>query len=108
MEVCMAISSASSAAPQINHPYVEHDPDISGGSAIIVGTRMRVTQIAIEYERLGWTPDQIIDAHPHLTLPQVHDALSYYYENQRTLDGEIAADEAFVEQLRQQYAPLGS
>jgi uncharacterized protein (DUF433 family) len=62
-----------------------------------------VTQIAIEYERLGWTADQIIDAHPHLTLAQVHDALSYYYENQVAMDADILADEQFVAEIRQQY-----
>jgi uncharacterized protein (DUF433 family) len=88
---------------QIDHPYIEQKAGVCGGKPVIVGTRIKVTQVAIEYERLGWTPDQIIDAHPHLTLAQVHDALSYYYENQAILDEEIAADEQFVAELRKQY-----
>jgi uncharacterized protein (DUF433 family) len=70
------------------HPYIEHRSDIANGKAVVTGTRIKVSQIALEYERLGWTPDQIIDAHPHLSLAQVHDALSYYYENQAELDAE--------------------
>jgi uncharacterized protein (DUF433 family) len=85
------------------HPYIERRSDIANGKAIIAGTRIKVTQIALEYERLGWTPDQIIDAHPHLTLAQVHDALSYYYENQAELDAEAAATERAVAELRRKY-----
>ena len=85
------------------HFYIDRRSDIDNGKAIIAGTRIKVSQIALEYERLGWTPDQIIDAHPHLTLAQVHAALSYYYENQSELDAELIAEEKLVEELRRQY-----
>jgi len=88
---------------RIRHPYVERKRGVSGGKPVIAGTRIKVTQVAMEYERLGWTPDQIVDAHPHLKLEQVHDALSYYYENQVALDADIAADEHLVSDLRRQY-----
>lgn len=45
--------------------------------------------IAVEYEYLGTTADEIVDADPHLTLPQVHDALAFYYEHRDELDREI-------------------
>ena len=48
------------------------------GDFLTLGTKTRVLDIAIEHEFLGATPDEIVDAHPHLTLPQVHDALSFY------------------------------
>jgi uncharacterized protein (DUF433 family) len=86
------------------HPYVEQKKGVCGGKPVIVGTRIKVTQIAIEYERLGWTPDQIVDAHPHLRLEQIHNALSYYYENQRRLDADILADEKYVAGLRRRYS----
>lgn len=88
---------------KIDHPYIERKAGVCGGKPVIVGTRIKVTQVAIEYERLGWTADQIIDAHPHLTLAQVHDALSYYYDNQVEMDAAILADEQFIAQIRQQY-----
>ncbi|HEY4720573.1 MAG TPA: DUF433 domain-containing protein [Anaerolineae bacterium] len=86
------------------HPYIARRKAVCGGKPTIAGTRIKVTQIAIEYERMGWTPDQIVDAHPHLRLAQVHDALSYYYENQKQLDAEILADERFVAELRRHYS----
>ncbi len=58
------------------HPYVTVNKDISGGSPVIRGTRVRVVDVAIEYEYLNRSPDEIVGAHPHLKLEQVHDALS--------------------------------
>jgi uncharacterized protein (DUF433 family) len=44
-------------------------------------------------------PDEIINAHPHLKLEQIHDALSYYYENRVELDQKIREDEQFIKRL---------
>ena len=74
------------------HPYVEIIPKICNGSPVVAGTPVRIVDIAIEYEYLNRTPDEIINAHPHLKLEQVHDALSYYYENRATLDKKIEED----------------
>jgi uncharacterized protein (DUF433 family) len=70
---------------------------------VLSGTKIKVSKVALETERLGWTPDQIIDAHPHLTLAQVHAALSYYYENQAAIDADLIAEEKLVAELRHQY-----
>ena len=50
---------------------------------------------------MNYTPDEIVNAHPHLKLEQVHAALSYYYEHQAEIDNKIKEDEKFVEKLRQ-------
>ncbi|HDL20818.1 MAG TPA: DUF433 domain-containing protein [Nitrospirae bacterium] len=34
------------------HSYITKDPKISGGSPVIAGTRVRVIDIIIEYDRL--------------------------------------------------------
>jgi len=81
---------------KVNHPYIEKDSRICNGSPVIKGTRMRVVDIVIEYEYLNRTPDEIISAHPHLKLEQVHDVLSYYYENRNELDEKIKKDKQFV------------
>lgn len=84
---------------KVNHPYIEADENICGGSPVIKGTRTRVVDIATEYEYLNHTPDEIISAHPHLKLEQVHDALSYYYENRKELDEKIKSDKQFIQKL---------
>ncbi len=86
------------------HPYVTRKAGVCGGKPIIRGTRIKVSQIVIEYERLGWTPDEIVQAHPHLTLAQVHDALSYYYENIDEIERQIAEEQRMVEKFKQSVA----
>jgi len=81
------------------HPYVEINPEICSGSPVIAGTRVRIVDVAIEYEYLNCTPDEIINAHPHLKLEQVHDALSYYYENRDAIDKKIREDKQFIRKL---------
>jgi uncharacterized protein (DUF433 family) len=88
---------------KVKHPYITRKRGVCGNKPTIAGTRIRVSQIAIEYERMGWTPDEIIQAHPHLTLAQVHDALSYYYENAEAINDEIRADEKMIEEMRKFY-----
>lgn len=88
------------AQAQLKHPYITRQKGVSGGKPVVKGTRLRVAQIALEYERLGWTPDEIIQAHPHLTLAQVHDALSYYYQHAAEINADLLANERQVEELR--------
>ena len=70
------------------------------------GTRIRVIDIAIEYDRLGYSPDEIANGHPGLTLEQIHDALSCYYENQKELDAEIRERLKRIERVKSQYPSL--
>lgn len=88
---------------RVKHPYIARKKGTCGGKPVIAGTRIKVSQIAIEYERMGWTPDEITQAHPHLTLAQVHDALSYYYDHIKEIDAQILEGERFVEELRRLY-----
>jgi uncharacterized protein (DUF433 family) len=86
-----------------NHRFVVKDKDVCNGSPIIEGTRTRVIDIAVEYEILGHSPDEIISAHPHLSLSQVHDALSYYYENRHELDRKVEQDQEFIANLKKRF-----
>ncbi len=84
---------------RIEHPYIAVNPKICGGSPVIAGTRVRVLDVAVEYEYLDQSPDEIISDHPFLKLEQIHDALSYYYENRAEMDKKIKEDKDFVEKL---------
>lgn len=86
---------------ELEHPYISVDSEISKGSPIISNTRVRVVDIVIEYDRLGFTPDQIIDAHPHLSLEEIHDVLSYYYENRSDIDEEINKRKETIKRIAQ-------
>ncbi|MEX2170184.1 MAG: DUF433 domain-containing protein [Pirellulales bacterium] len=79
-------------------------PEIRGGRPCIAGTGVSVHRIAIWY-KMGLSPEEIVDRIGHLSLAQVHAALTYYHANQAQIEAEIAqddrdADEAYEESRR--------
>ena len=93
------------AERKTKHLYISIDPKISGGQPVIRGTRMKVMDIAIKYEFMGLSADRIIDEYPHLKLEQIHDALSYYYENKDAFDKKYREDQSFLTQLKKKHPP---
>jgi uncharacterized protein (DUF433 family) len=61
---------------------------VRGGAPVIAGTGIKVLDVAVRYEVMGMTPEEIMVALPHLGLPQIHAALSYYYAHKAELDKE--------------------
>jgi uncharacterized protein (DUF433 family) len=61
----------------------------SNGVAWVGGTTVKVTEIVLDKIAYGWSPEEIHFQHPHLSLAQIHGALTYYYENQHRLDAQI-------------------
>ena len=59
------------------------------GVAWLIGTNLKVIEVALDKLAYGWSPEEIHFQHPGLSLAQIHGALSYYYENQERLDTEI-------------------
>jgi uncharacterized protein (DUF433 family) len=82
--------STSSEPVETVHPHVERRDGVQGGRPVIKGTRFPVSSIVQNYRR-GLSVDDILREFPHLTPAQVHDALSYYYDNQAQVDQEIKA-----------------
>ena len=77
--------------------------DVSGARAVVRGTDIKVSQIASEYEHLGFTPDEIVDAHPHLTLADVHTALAYFFDRPSEIAEEWEAANTTISALRALY-----
>jgi uncharacterized protein (DUF433 family) len=77
--------------------------DVSGKRPVINGTDIKVSQIAGEAEHLGMTPDEIVEAHPHLSLADVHAALAYYYDHQDAIREEWRETRALIAELRPKY-----
>ena len=84
------------------YAYVVKTPGVCGGRARIEGHRVRVQDVAIDYERLGLSPEEICREHPGLTLGQVHAALAYYYDHREEILAEIEADREAVEQFKRE------
>jgi uncharacterized protein (DUF433 family) len=78
------------APPSTNHPYVELRPGVCGGQPVIAGTRFPIRSVVIQVLRQGLTPEELVHEFPHLSLAQVYDALSFYYDDREAIDADIA------------------
>lgn len=76
-------------AVKAKHPYIESRKGHCGGSPIIAGTKFPVRSVVNYVLRQGMSPEELVKEFGHLTLAQVHDALSYYYDHQGEIDREI-------------------
>jgi uncharacterized protein (DUF433 family) len=78
---------------KVKHPYVVSLKTHCGGSPVIHGTKFPVRSIVYYILRQGMTPEELVREFSHLSLPQVYDALSYYYENKGEIDTDLAVHE---------------
>jgi uncharacterized protein (DUF433 family) len=86
--------------------YIELRKNRDGANrAFIVGTRVRVQDIYALAEIQGKTPDEIVQALPHLTLAQVHAALAYYFDHRPEILRELREDGEFAAQLQAASSP---
>ncbi len=74
------------------------------GVAWISGTKVKVIEVALDKLAHGSSPEEIHFQYPHLSLAQIHAALSFYYEHQTELDAEIGRRWAEVNELAAQEA----
>ena len=52
------------------------------GVAWISGTKVKVIEVALDKLAHGSSPEEIHFQYPHLSLAQIHAALSFYYDHQ--------------------------
>jgi uncharacterized protein (DUF433 family) len=76
-------------AIRTNHPHIVRIEGVRGGEPVIRGTGISVRTI-VERTRLGDSPEKIVDDYPILSIAQVYDALSYYYEHPQEIEQYIA------------------
>jgi uncharacterized protein (DUF433 family) len=68
----------------------------------IRGANTKVVEVVLDKMAYGWSPEEMHFQHPHLSLAQIHAALSYYYEHQAEVDADIEKRDRYVEELRAQ------
>ena len=74
----------------IAHPHVERKPGVRGGKPVIRGTGFPVSAAVVYVLRQGMTPEELVKTFPHLTLAQIYDALSFYYDHREEMDPLVA------------------
>jgi uncharacterized protein (DUF433 family) len=87
----------------MDYPHVVCTPETCAGQPRIDGTRITVNLIAREVVHQRWTPEEVLMAHPHLTLAQIHAALAYYFDHQSEIEGSIRNGDALEGELRAKY-----
>lgn len=80
--------------------HIERTPGICGGRPRIAGTRIRVQDIVIWHERLGYSPDEIVSHYPQLTLADVYAALAYYHDRRAEIERDIHEAEELATTLQ--------
>lgn len=70
------------------HPYIVRKSGVCGGSPIIDGSRITVRLIA-QLVKTGTSAEEILASYPHLSLAQIHDAISYYFDHREEIDQDI-------------------
>lgn len=73
-----------------------------GGKPHVLGHRVKVKHIAEWHLRLGMSPSQIVEAHPTLSLSQVHAALAYFYDHQAEIEREMVEEDEVHERLKRE------
>ncbi|SRR6266545_1565770 len=97
---------AKTKAQVKEHPYIEKRSGVRSGAPVIAGTGIKVIDVAVRYEVMGMSPEEIMVALPHLELSQIHAALSYYYAHKAELDREWKASLKKVARLRARQASI--
>ena len=72
------------------------------GVAWIDDTKTKVIEVVLDQIAHGWSPEEIHFQHPHLSLGQIHAALSHYFDHKAEMDAEIQRSVARVDELRRQ------
>ncbi len=73
-------------------------PDIREGRPRIAGTGVTVQRI-VGWYKLGLSPEEIARRIGHLTLAQVHAALTYYHANQDEIEAAIRTEEIETDRI---------
>ncbi len=76
------------------HPYIVRIPGVKGGEPIIKDKGVTVRTV-IALTRQGVSPEQMVDDYDGvLTLAEIYDALSFYYDHQNEIEQYIAEHRA--------------
>jgi len=84
---------------------ITRSPEIRGGRPRISGTGVTVQRI-VGWYKLGLSSEEIAAEIGHLSLAQVHAALTYYHANREELEAAMAADEAAGDQAEAEWRRL--
>jgi uncharacterized protein (DUF433 family) len=69
---------------------------------IIAGTTMKVVELITSVKAYDWSPKELHDNYPHLTMSQIHSALAYYWDHKEEIDADLERREEYAEHLKKE------
>jgi uncharacterized protein (DUF433 family) len=81
--------------PDSVQAHIVATPGVAHGRPRIAGHRIRVQDVAVWYESMGMTPDEMADQFG-LTLGEVHAALAYYFDHQQEIQRDLERDRKLI------------
>jgi len=75
------------------------------GVPYLAGTETKVIELVLDRLAYGWSAEEMHLQHPHLSLGQIHSALSYYWDHQDELDEDIQRRLVYVDDVRNTSVP---
>lgn len=83
-------------------PRIVTNPNIAHGRPHIAHRRIRVQDVAVWYEQMGMSTDEIADQF-ELTLGEIHTALAYYYDHRAEIQNDLEEDDKFVKEAKKHF-----
>jgi uncharacterized protein (DUF433 family) len=71
-----------------DHPHITKIEGLQGGEPIVRESFVTVRTI-VEQIRLGTSPDELVQGYSPLSLAEIYDALSYYYDHIEEIENLI-------------------
>ena len=81
----------------LSYPHIEISAD---GVPTIAGTRTKIVEVVLDHLAHDWDAREIHRQHPHLSMAQIHAALTYYYDHQPELDADIERRAAQADEIK--------
>ena len=77
----------------LGFPGIEKHPNVQGGSACIVSTRIPVW-VLVMFRKMGTSDAELLLSYPSLSAEDLANTWAYYAAHRDEIDGEIAEQEA--------------
>jgi uncharacterized protein (DUF433 family) len=95
------MSTKGQEVHQTGYPHIVKADGVSGGDAIIEGTRIAVWHIVGYYYKVGMSVEEILSEWDYLNPAAVFSALAYYHDHKEEI--EAAREENSYERWQQEH-----
>ena len=83
--------------------HIDMTPGVVGGKPRIAGHRIRVMDIVVWHEKRGFSPDEIVEMYPGISLADVHAALAYYFDHRAEIEADFQREADAVAEMKTRY-----